>query len=222
MRRRPLPPPLYAIADAGALGGAAALPAAVAEMALAGVGWVQLRLKDGTADGELLRLGEECRRRLEGSSTVLWLDDRADLAALLAAAGVHLGQRDLPPEAARSVVGEEVWIGASSHNDDELAAVDGDAAVDLVAFGPVFATTGKEDPDPVVGLPGLRRARRRTAKPLVAIGGIDAGNLPEVLAAGADGAAVIGAICRRGDRPATPREVGESCRRLLAAAEEGA
>jgi thiamine-phosphate pyrophosphorylase len=85
--------------------------------------------------------------------------------------------------------------------------------VDVIAVGPVFSTTGKEDPDPVVGLALVRRARRRTRKPLVAIGGIGAGNVAEVLAAGADAAAVLGAVCRGG----LP-EVRANCLRLLAAA----
>jgi thiamine-phosphate pyrophosphorylase len=103
------------------------------------------------------------------------------------------------------------WIGLSTHNERQLAAADADPEVDLIAVGPVFATTGKAHPDPVVGLDFLRWARGRTAKPLVAIGGIDAGRMAAVLAAGADAAAVLGAVCRGGD-------VRESCRRLLAAA----
>jgi thiamine-phosphate pyrophosphorylase len=84
----------------------------------------------------------------------------------------------------------------------------------VVAVGPVFPTTGKERPEPVVGLPFVRRARARTAKPLLAIGGIDAGNVAAVLAAGADAAVVLGAVCRGG-------EIGANCRRLLAAAGPG-
>jgi thiamine-phosphate pyrophosphorylase len=82
--------------------------------------------------------------------------------------------------------------------------------VDVIAVGPVFPTTGKQRPDAVVGLLFVTRARARTAKRLVAIGGIDAGNVAAVLAAGADAAAVLGAVCR-GD-------VRANCRRLLAAA----
>lgn len=210
-RPTPRPPAVYAIADAAALG-EAALPEAVAEMAAAGVGWIQLRAKGGRlADGELYRLAAACRRRLEGSGAKLWIDDRADLAAIVGAAGVHLGQRDLPPAAARRAVGEGVWIGLSTHDPEQLEGADSDPEVDVVAVGPIFPTTGKERPDPVVGLDGLARARRLTVKPLVAIGGIDAGNLARVLDAGADSAAVLGAVCRGA--------VGANCRRLLAAAE---
>lgn len=216
-RTRPAPGPVYAIADAGALG-RVSLPDAVAEMAAAGVEWIQIRAKGGHTDAELYRAVEECARRLEGSETSLWVDDRADLAALLTVAGLHVGQRDLPAGAARRVVGEGIWIGSSTHDEEQLAAADADPEVDVVALGPIFATAGKERPDPEVGVETLRRLRRRTAKPLVAIGGITAGNIASVLAAGADTAAVLGAIC---SQAAGPREVGARCRRLLAAVEEG-
>lgn len=203
---------VYAIADAEALG-PSALPAAVAAMAEEGVGRIQLRAKRASGR-EAFRLLEECVRALEGSGAELWMDDRADLAALFPGAGLrlglHVGQADLPPGAARRVVGPQVQIGLSTHDQDQLAAADADPAVDLIAVGPVFPTTGKERPDPVVGLDFVRRARAATAKPLVAIGGIDASNLARVLAAGADSAAVLGAVCR-GD-------VRANCRRLLAAA----
>ncbi len=205
----PQPPPLYVLADAEALA-PRSLPAAVAEMAAAGLGWIQVRAKR-LAGGELYRLLEACCRSLEGSGAALWVDDRVDLAALLPVAGVHVGQRDLPPAAARRVVGPDRWVGQSTHDEGQLAAADADPEVDVVALGPIFATTGKAAPDPVVGIERLRRARRLTAKPLVAIGGIDAGNVGRVLEAGADAAAVLGAVCRAGD-------LGAACRRLLAAA----
>ena len=136
------------------------------------------------------------------------MDDRADLAALFPVAGLHVGQRDLPPAAARRVVGAGVRIGLSTHGEEQLAAADADPEVDVIAVGPVFPTTGKERPDPVVGLAFVRRARARTRKRLVAIGGIDAGNLAAVLAAGADAAVVLGAVCR-GGRPG----IRANCRR---------
>ncbi len=202
---------VYAIADAGALG-ADALPAAVAEMAGAGVRWIQVRAKHLSGSGWHTALAA-CCRALEGSGVRLWVDDRADLAALFPVDGVHVGQRDLPPAAARRVVGGDVKIGLSTHDEEQFAAADADPAVDVIAVGPVFPTTGKENPDPMVGLPFVRWARERTRKPLVAIGGIDAANVAEVLAAGADAAAVLGAVCRGG-----VREVRANCRRLVIAA----
>ncbi|HEX3525983.1 MAG TPA: thiamine phosphate synthase [Thermoanaerobaculia bacterium] len=210
-----VPGRVYAIADAEALG-ATPLPAAVAAMAGAGVSWIQVRAKR-SAGIELYRALEACCRAVEGSDAALWVDDRADLAALFLmpgpVAGVHVGQTDLPPAAVRRVVGDGLRIGQSTHDEAQLAAADEDADVDVIAVGPVFPTASKERPDPVVGLSFVRRARARTAKPLVAIGGIDAGNAAAVLAAGADAVVVLGAVCRGG-----ARGIGESCRRLLAAA----
>ena len=200
---------VYAIADAGVLG-AEDLPAAVAEMAAAGIRWIQVRAKHLSGCGWHAALAA-CCRALEGSGVRLWVDDRADLAALFPVDGVHVGQRDLPPAAARRVVGANVKIGLSTHDEGQFAAADADPEVDVIAVGPVFPTTGKENPDPVVGLQRVRWARERTRKPLVAIGGIGAGNVAEVLAAGADAAAVLGAVCRGG-----VREVRANCLRLLA------
>lgn len=206
---------IYAIADAEALY-PTPLPAAVRAIAESGIRWIQVRAKR-LSGRELYREMEECCRALEGSGVRLWLDDRADLAALFPVDGLHVGQRDLPPAAARRVVGPEVWIGLSTHGREQLEAAAADPDVDVIAVGPVFPTTGKESPDPVVGLDFVRWARSRTARPLVAIGGIGPDNVAEVLAAGADTAAVIGAVCRGGDVAG----VAASCRRLLAAASAG-
>jgi thiamine-phosphate pyrophosphorylase len=209
-RHPPEPPPLYAIADREALG-ERSLVVAVAEMADCGMRWIQLRLK-GVSDIELFRLVEECCRRLEGGEVALWVNDRPDVAALLPVDGVHVGQDDLPPWAARRVIGPERWLGRSTHGEEQLVAADRDEEVDLVALGPIFATSGKRDPDPQVGLETLGRCRQRTRKPLVAIGGIGPHNVGEVLATGVDSAAVLGAVCR-GD-------VKRNCRRLLDAVGE--
>lgn len=198
---------IYAIADVEALH-PAPLPAAVRAMAEAGIEWIQVRAKR-LSGSELCRQVEACCRALEGTKVRLWVDDRADVAALFPVGGLHVGQTDLPPADARRVVGEEMWIGLSTHGEEQLRAAVADPEVDVIAVGPVFPTTGKERPDPVVGLDFVRRARSLTAKPLVAIGGIDSTNVAEVIAAGADAAAVIGAVCR-GD-------VGANARRLIAA-----
>lgn len=213
-RREPRLSAVYAVVDAVAL---ALLPLAetVEEIAAAGIATIQLRLKDGRPDAELFRGVEACRRRLEGSEAELWIDDRADLAALCGLPGLHLGQADLPPAAARRVIGAEAWIGLSTHGGRQAAAAQADPEVDVVAIGPVFPTASKERPDPTVGLAGVAAARRRVAKPLVAIGGIDAGNVAQVLAAGADSAAVIAALFQGARRVA---DVGHNCARLLAAA----
>jgi thiamine-phosphate pyrophosphorylase len=182
-------------------------------MASAGIGWIQVRAKELSGSGWYEALAG-CCRALEGSGVQLWVDDRADLAALFPVAGLHIGQRDLPPAAARRVVGSGVRIGLSTHDEEQLAAADEDPDVDVIAVGPVFPTTGKALPGPVVGLEFVRRARERTRKRLVAIGGIDAGNLAAVLAAGADSAAMIGAVCK-GD-------IRANCHRLMIAARTAA
>ncbi len=117
-----------------------------------------------------------------------------DLALASGAFGVHLGQQDLAAEAARRILGPETWIGASTHRRSEVTAAVGNAAVDVVAVGPVFATSSKENAEPVVGLELVRWAASRTDKPIVAIGGLDAGRASEALAAGASSAAVLGAL----------------------------
>jgi thiamine-phosphate pyrophosphorylase len=204
---------VYAIADAEALA-PRLLPEAVAEMADAGIRWIQVRGKKLSGE-DWYRALEGCCRVLEGSGAELWVDDRVDLAALFPVAGLHLGQTDLPPAAARGVVGRSVRIGLSTHDEEQLRAADEDPEVDVIAVGPVFPTTGKERPDPVVGLEFVRRARALTNKRLVAIGGIGAGNVAEVLAAGADAAAVLGAVCRGNVRDV--RDIRASCRLLLEA-----
>lgn len=213
VRRPPRPAGVYGIADLDALAGVRPA-AAVAAMARAGLGWVQLRAKSAS-DAELHRHAVGCRRTLAGTATRLWIDDRPDVAALVEADGVHLGQDDLPPWAARRIVGPVCWIGRSTHDRDELLEADADPEVDVIAVGPVFPTTGKAHPDPVVGLEHVRWARRATSKPLVAIGGIDATNLASVLDAGADAVAVIGALCLPGEG----RDVEANARRLAAAAQ---
>jgi thiamine-phosphate pyrophosphorylase len=120
----------------------------------------------------------------------LVMNDRADLAKLLGAA-LHVGQDDLPPSAARRVLGDGLPIGFSTHNEAQLRAAEAEP-VDYVALGPIFGTASKENPDPVVGVAELRRLRPLAKLPLVAIGGITRANARAVLDAGADSVAVIG------------------------------
>ena len=118
------------------------------------------------------------------------VNDRADIARLLDA-GLHLGQDDLAPADARNVVLPESIVGFSTHNERQLRAGDAEP-VDYLAIGPIFATTSKEKPDPVLGIEGSRSLRPLTQKPLVAIGGITRETAPAVLDAGADSVAIIG------------------------------
>ena len=122
------------------------------------------------------------------------INDRADIAAAAGADGVHLGQTDMPPIAARDFLGPDAIVGYSTHSVEQALEAVG-FEVDYVAIGPAFATATKENPDPVVGVEGVAAVRARIGDlPLVAIGGIDISNLVEVLAAGASSAAVISAV----------------------------
>jgi thiamine-phosphate pyrophosphorylase len=123
------------------------------------------------------------------------MNDRADLCLAAGFDGLHVGQDDLSPESARSIIGTDLWLGVSTHNPEQLAEADVTSA-DYLAIGPVFATASKVNPDPVVGLEGLRRARELTRKPLVAIGGITRANARSVIGAGADAVAVISDLLR--------------------------
>jgi thiamine-phosphate pyrophosphorylase len=126
------------------------------------------------------------------------VNDRADFARLIGAA-LHIGQDDLPPVAARRILSDEV-IGFSTHNQRQLLRAE-EEPVEYIAFGPIFATHSKINPDPVVGTEGLERMRALTKKPLAAIGGITLENASAVLNAGADSVAVIsGVLPDRSDR----------------------
>jgi thiamine-phosphate pyrophosphorylase len=181
-------PRLYAILDAACFPDVGEMFAAAGELAAAGVTLLQHRNKCGNAR-QMLEEARELRARF-GASVKLIMNDRADLCLAAGFDGLHIGQDDLSPESARKIIGPARWLGVSTHNPDQLAAADKTSA-DYVAIGPVFATTSKANPDPVVGLEGIRRARELTRKPLVAIGGITRGNARTAIEAGADAVAVI-------------------------------
>lgn len=191
-------PRLYAIADAAFVSARGiSLTDFARELAEAGVQLIQYRDKAGSPQ-QVLRQTEQLREALSGSVCRIILNDRADLAVLSNADGVHLGQDDLPPADARIVLGPGRLIGLSTHIDEQVEAAERSCA-DYVAIGPVFATGTKLDHEPVIGLAGVSRARRLTAKPLVAIGGITRENAASVRAAGADSVAVISGLLARGE-----------------------
>ncbi|HLX85183.1 MAG TPA: thiamine phosphate synthase [Terriglobales bacterium] len=130
-----------------------------------------------------------------GAGVKLIMNDRADLCVAGGLDGLHVGQEDLSPEAARGIIGVDRWLGVSTHTPEQLAEADRTSA-DYLAIGPIFGTTSKSNPDPVVGLERLRRARKLTGKPLVAIGGITRENARSVIDAGADSVAVISDLLR--------------------------
>jgi thiamine-phosphate pyrophosphorylase len=186
-------PRLYAILDPGCFTKADAMFSAADQFATAGVTLLQYRNKSGSAR-QVLEQALELKRRI-GDRAKLIMNDRADLCLAAEYDGLHLGQYDLSPEAARSIIGDLRWMGVSTHNPEQLTEADRTSA-DYLAIGPVFGTTSKSNPDPMVGLEGVRRARELTRKPLVAIGGITRGNARSVIDAGADAVAVISDLLR--------------------------
>lgn len=192
-------PVLYPILDTALLDshGCSALDAADA-MLSAGAQILQWRCKDTMTRArfdELEAIGELCRKH--GAEFVI--NDRADLAMMLGAT-LHVGQADLPAQIAREMIGTHGRLGLSTHKAEQVVEAES-LPVDYVAFGPVFSTASKANPDPVVGLERLSEIRRLTAKPLVAIGGITRENVLSVLDAGADAVAVISdlipGVCNR-------------------------
>jgi thiamine-phosphate pyrophosphorylase len=173
-------------------------PVALAEAMLAGGARVlQLRLKN-VATGALVETARRVRELTAAAGARLVVNDRVDVALAVGADGVHLGQEDLPVAVARRLLGPDRWIGFSTHSEAQLAAAAGCGA-DYLSLGPIFATTSKSAADPVIGCARLRTARAHAAEPLVAIGGITAAIMLEVLAAGADAVSVIAAVVRAPD-----------------------
>lgn len=181
-------PKLYAILDISCFADSAALLNAAEQLVLAGVTLMQYRNKTGSAY-HILREARELKASV-GTSAKLIMNDRADLCVVAGFDGVHVGQDDLSPDSARKIVGPDLWLGVSTHNPGQLTDADRTSA-DYVAVGPVFSTSSKANPDPVIGIEGVRKARKLTSKPLVAIGGITRQNCRQVIEAGADSVAVI-------------------------------
>ena len=201
-------PKLYPVTDRRLSGLSHA--AQVESLCAGGAALVQLREKH-LSPREFFAEAEEAVRAARACGARVVVNDRADVALAVGADGVHLGQDDLNPEAARRLLGDACVIGYSTH-DVGQASEAATLPVDYVAVGPIFATTSKENPDPVVGLEGLRRVREAVGDvPLVAIGGITPENARACLEAGADCVAVVGALVAAG----TPSEIGERTRRFL-------
>lgn len=165
-------------------------PDQVRSLADAGCRFGQIREKSGSSR-EIFDAVVESLSIANSFGMKLILNDRVDIAIAARVHGVHLGQDDLPPTEARKLLGDDAIIGYSTHSVEQAIAA-AQLPIDYLAIGPVFATTSKENPDPVVGLDGIRMVRDAIGDfPLVAIGGINVSNLAAVLAAGADSAAII-------------------------------
>jgi thiamine-phosphate pyrophosphorylase len=229
-------PRLYAIVDRATLDvRGVAVREFAEELREAGVRLVQYRDKVN-ASQEILRAAREIDAAFEGAEVMRVMNDRADLAVLAGWDGVHVGQEDLPVEAVRRVLRgalgggrtDEIQgslrsdlrppvemtdiigaiVGVSTHNEEQVRAVLL-TQPDYVAVGPVFGTVSKANPEPVVGLELVRRARAMTELPIVAIGGITLANARSVIEAGADSVAVIGGLFVEG------RPVGEVARDFI-------
>ena len=160
----------------------------------AGVRLLQYRHKAASAR-ELLETSRRLSTALISRDVTFIVNDRADVAALSGASGVHVGQDDLRVETARSVIGAGKLVGVSTHNLEQFQQAAASSA-DYIAVGPVFSTATKDNPDPVVGTEFIRRVRPLTDKAIVAIGGITLDRAAEVIQAGADSIAVISDILR--------------------------
>jgi len=188
-------PRLYAITDRR-LSGLSHLDQVV-QLVRGGATLIQIRDKDSAAD-DLYHAAIACIEVARPLGVRIIINDRVDVALAADADGVHLGQGDLPAEDARRLLGDDRIIGVSTHT-LEQAVKAATSWVDYVAIGPVFATSTKENPDPIVGLSAIAQVRRRMEKPLVAIGGIDLERAGDVILAGADSVAVISDLYNSAD-----------------------
>ncbi|HSK91069.1 MAG TPA: thiamine phosphate synthase [Euzebyales bacterium] len=199
---------LYLVTDR-TLTGDRPLDDVINEAIAGGVTCVQLREKHATTRAFITE-AQRVRHLLAGSGVPLIINDRVDVALAVEADGVHLGQQDMPYPMARALLGPDAIIGLSvEHPADVERAADYD--VDYLGVSPIFATPTKRDTRGEWGLDGLAALRRRTRIPLVAIGGMNRRNVADAVRSGADGVAVVSAICAAPD----PRRAAEDLRRRI-------
>lgn len=195
---------LYLVADTAFRRGRNFLQA-IEDAVEGGVTAVQIRGKKIEA-GELFTLASAAASLLEPHGITLIINDRADVARACSAEGVHLGRDDLPLEAARKILGPDAVIGLSVNTIDEAREAERLGA-DYIGLGPVFATTTKDTPLPVLGPEGVARIKAAVGIPVVAIGGLNAENVAAIMQAGADGAAVVSAVWCAPDVRAAAQEL---------------
>ena len=199
-------PKLYAITDRRISGLSHAEQ--VARLAEGGATFIQLREKNSSPREFYLEAGAALEIARAHHVKII-INDRADIALALKADGVHLGQDDLDPRAAREVLGDRAIIGYSTHTFAQVNEAM-QMPVDYIAFGPVFTTSSKDNPEQTVGLENLSRVRERlnAQVPLVAIGGINLDNALDTINAGANSIAVISALLKN------PAKIAERTREL--------
>ena len=194
-------PRVYVVLDRTAAGGRD-LDAILAAALAGGAEMIQLREKTEPS-GTLLPLAERLRARCRAARVPFIINNRVDLAVAVDADGVHLGQEDLPPAAARALLKPGMILGLSTHSEAQAAAAQA-AGADYVAVGSMFPTTTKPEFH-LVGPTLARQVRPLVHVPLIGIGGITPDNAAEVIAAGCDGVAVISAVCAAPDPAAAAR-----------------
>jgi len=207
-------PALYAILDATPAQPIDALLSLADKLTGAGVQLIQIRAKK-ILPRQFLEMSRALIAAAPAHSKII-INDRPDIARIAKAAGVHVGQEDLPVEASRKICPIPQWVGISTHNLEQLRAAN-DTSADYIAVGPIYPTTTKQNPDPVVGLDLIRAARKLSSKPLVAIGGITINSVPDVFQAGADSVAIISDLINAPDPSQRAREYLSLAAQALAA-----
>lgn len=205
----PKTPFLYAIVDASMLG-----PRTLTEWVglIAGpdrAAVLQWRFK-GLSDAEALEGARELRVATRDAGVLFFVNDRPDIARMVEADGVHVGQEDLDPADVRLLL-PKALVGVSTHDPRQFEAAL-ESPADYIAVGPVFGTTTKANPDPVVGVDFVSRAASRTTRPIVAIGGLGASNIESVVRAGARGLAVISEVMKAADPGVASRALARQIR----------
>ena len=181
----------------------------VREAVAGGVSMVQLREKDAPT-GEFVELGRRLMSLLKPLDIPLIINDRVDVALAVDADGVHIGQSDMSYADARRLLGPDKIIGLSVENMDDLLKAN-ELDVNYVGISPVYGTPTKTDTAEPFGLEGLRKAVELSAHPTVAIGGMNASTIGDVMAVGADGVAVVSAICSA----PSPREAAAELKQII-------
>ena len=202
---------LYLVLDPGLCAGFGMVETARAAVA-GGASVVQLR--DKHADTPLMiETGRALKAALSGTGALLIVNDDVEAAVAIGADGLHIGQEDMDAPTARARIGDGMILGLSVETEALAAGID-PAIVDYAGIGPVFATSTKADHKEPIGFAGLARLVRVCPVPAVAIGGLKAAHVGDVFAAGADGLAVVSAICGTRDPEAAAREIAENIRKL--------
>ena len=184
-----------------------------------GADTIQFRQKTGTTR-ELILVARELKKLCDEAGATFIVNDRVDVALAVGAAAVHLGQADFPIPLARELLGPDRVVGGSASTLEEARKCLAEGA-DYVGFGPVYPTGSKADAAPAAGLDLLREVARASPRPVIAIGGVGIGNLPEVLGAGAHGIAVISAVCCQPDPESAARALRAALDAVVAGVPRG-